>query len=732
MKRVLELSRDDTDSETNLFPCKRLRQLQSALGQRYEKRFVPSYPFDSALESDTDSKDLAHSSSGDARGGLGWTIDVAGRSGEQSSFAQMPLLRPVTSRLLPARWEDSDAESDLDSEPGGERDVDMDLESSPTASPPPVTPPTHVRPFRFAFASQGAHGHSTQKGRPVRSEHTTSCAHTVLCCTMCGLSMVRTMCEAGVQAQNDERQTGGTYHERASPAPFRHFDYVTVIGAESLATDEDEDMDLDDDEAMDRPTLAPSPSTVANCIAVPQPSTSHSDAATGTAGSGPLEVTDVPATVTSANFLSNQEALKSSAAGIPVSQSVKHFPTSNRSLDPLAREERSHLSSASSVLVVDRPIPRGPKALNGLPRTSRPIPTAPAALSRSLATTAAPAPSATTDSTPPPPSAEPPPLPPSPSAADVGQPPEPAAPPPPLPEQWPSKPGFISIQPAFLSPPPPPPPPLATGMAGTRVMASRERPSWDSIPSKPQILASPMSHGFGLGIPHGHSKTVVHVPPKTMNGSPPQPAHDPPPLPGLPLPSLLPPPPPSVPPPPLPDTPQASTSIAVAVGSSTGVVALGDTEAPPVQTYEELQRELALKEKRKRKRARRKQVKQEFREGVHRPTLNLPLRREGHDYQCPIDCRWFTMVGFLGHFDMKHEGRSKMSRRLREELIKQGDLAEFWRQFWAHCDVRPDECHAHYVRTDYGSVPTPSEDMEDMEDGEIAEPQLSDGTKAEG
>lgn len=41
---------------------------------------------------------------------------------------------------------------------------------------------------------------------------------------------------------------------------------------------------------------------------------------------------------------------------------------------------------------------------------------------------------------------------------------------------------------------------------------------------------------------------------------------------------------------------------------------------------------------------------------------------------------------------MKHEGRQSMSRRMRDELVKEGDLPTFWRQFWAHCDLRPEEC----------------------------------------
>ncbi|EPT02211.1 hypothetical protein FOMPIDRAFT_162728 [Fomitopsis schrenkii] len=100
--------------------------------------------------------------------------------------------------------------------------------------------------------------------------------------------------------------------------------------------------------------------------------------------------------------------------------------------------------------------------------------------------------------------------------------------------------------------------------------------------------------------------------------------------------------------------------------------------------------------------------------------MSLPQHKEGHDFQCPIDCRWFTMVGFLGHFEMKHEGRNAMSKRMRDELIKRGDHPEFWRQFWAHCALRPDEYHPAYVRVDYGE---PQLDVgEDMEDGEIPEP----------
>ena len=83
-----------------------------------------------------------------------------------------------------------------------------------------------------------------------------------------------------------------------------------------------------------------------------------------------------------------------------------------------------------------------------------------------------------------------------------------------------------------------------------------------------------------------------------------------------------------------------------------------------------------------------------------------------------------------------------MTRRVRDELVKQGDLATFWRQFWAHCDLRPEECttpslplyhrlgrvgltapcladHPAYVRVDYDD---PAVDTgEDMEDGEIPE-----------
>ena len=61
MKRVLDVDDDDAASESaNAFPCKRLRQLQSALGHRYEKRFVPSYPFHAALEPDEDLPDDQH------------------------------------------------------------------------------------------------------------------------------------------------------------------------------------------------------------------------------------------------------------------------------------------------------------------------------------------------------------------------------------------------------------------------------------------------------------------------------------------------------------------------------------------------------------------------------------------------------------------------------------------------------------------------------------------------
>ena len=65
MKRMLDTDIDDVDDgpsseHANLFPCKRLRQLQSALGQRYEKRFVPSYPFHASLQPDDDSPDEHH------------------------------------------------------------------------------------------------------------------------------------------------------------------------------------------------------------------------------------------------------------------------------------------------------------------------------------------------------------------------------------------------------------------------------------------------------------------------------------------------------------------------------------------------------------------------------------------------------------------------------------------------------------------------------------------------
>ncbi|KAH9829359.1 uncharacterized protein C8Q71DRAFT_408543 [Rhodofomes roseus] len=197
MKRVRELTRDDSDA--SLFPCKRLRQLQSALGHRYEKRFVPSYPFDAALDSDPDAADLAHpdtahSSPAGTTANLSWTTDVAGESAEGSSLSQVPCARTVTSRLLPARWEDSDAESDLDSEPDPTPDADMDLASSPSASPPP----THVGRFGFGFQHRER---VARKSGVAAGVGTVSCAHPVLCCAMCGMRVLRAMCEVGIQVE---------------------------------------------------------------------------------------------------------------------------------------------------------------------------------------------------------------------------------------------------------------------------------------------------------------------------------------------------------------------------------------------------------------------------------------------------------------------------------------------------------------------------------------------------
>lgn len=128
----------------------------------------------------------------------------------------------------------------------------------------------------------------------------------------------------------------------------------------------------------------------------------------------------------------------------------------------------------------------------------------------------------------------------------------------------------------------------------------------------------------------------------------------------------------------------------------------------------EQQRERVRREAKRRNRARRRQVQRDVQAGVlayRPPAVSLPQRKEGHDFQCPVDCRWFTMVGFLGHLcvlprslsllcagliarrsEMKHEGRNAMSKRMRDELIKQGDQREFWKQFWVHCSLRPDEC----------------------------------------
>ena len=49
-----------------------------------------------------------------------------------------------------------------------------------------------------------------------------SCAHTVLCCAMCGIRVVRTMCEMGVQAQVDEDEDASEHWVRpASPRCLR-------------------------------------------------------------------------------------------------------------------------------------------------------------------------------------------------------------------------------------------------------------------------------------------------------------------------------------------------------------------------------------------------------------------------------------------------------------------------------------------------------------------------------
>lgn len=154
-------------------------------------------------------------------------------------------------------------------------------------------------------------------------------------------------------------------------------------------------------------------------------------------------------------------------------------------------------------------------------------------------------------------------------------------------------------------------------------------------------------------------------------------------------------------------------------------------------TDEELQKDRLRQERRRRKREREREKKREFKKEAAKqgiklppPKVSLPLRREGNDFQCPLDCRWFSMVGFLGHFDMKHEGRSNLTRRVKDELVKRADVAEFWRQFWAHCDLRPGEYHPHYVRIDYERLSGASADMED---GEIVEAQKSgspSGTKA--
>ena len=78
----------------------------------------------------------------------------------------------------------------------------MDTGSSPSASPPPITPPNRVD-FGFGFGFHfPAHGSAALK--PGGRHAVVSCAHTVLCCAMCGVRVVRTMCEMGVQAQVDE------------------------------------------------------------------------------------------------------------------------------------------------------------------------------------------------------------------------------------------------------------------------------------------------------------------------------------------------------------------------------------------------------------------------------------------------------------------------------------------------------------------------------------------------
>lgn len=294
-----------------------------------------------------------------------------------------------------------------------------------------------------------------------------------------------------------------------------------------------------------------------------------------------------------------------------------------------------------------RPIPRGPRALISLPRNGRPIPTAPAALMRSLgpptptpakaadtpsARAAAsqalssskppmptteppplPPPSAPPSPPPPPPTSAPPPLPPPSTCA--GQPPEPDAPPPPLPtDEQPAR--WLRLPAAYLSLPSasftaqdfhmapelwpfPPPPEPASGNACA--------PSWPSFPEP---------------VPTGPPEPAMPPPPLPMftppppSSSPPEPAHPPPPLP-------------------------LTQSTALPRPNAEG-------EATPEEVQ---QREVARREGRRRKRERRKLVKREVQAGVRaRPSaMSLPQHKEGHDFQCPIDCRWFTMVGFLGH-----------------------------------------------------------------------------------
>ncbi|KAI0708141.1 hypothetical protein C8Q72DRAFT_871923, partial [Fomitopsis betulina] len=623
MKRTLELAADDGE---NPFPCKRLRP---ALGQRYEQRFVPSYPFHAALDPDPHPRWLAH-----------------------VAPDEYPLLPAVSSRLAPARWEDSDAESDLDpSDP--QSDVDMDIASSP-----PSTPPRRHLAFGFRIPSHPA----------AHKPAAVSCAHTVLACAMCGVRVVRTMCEMGVQAQvdhdddhgyqlaakarvcaltpahvtrciaADDDDVGGHGYPRAPKTRVRT-PTPTPVALTITAEDEDEDMDLEEDGELTVSVLPVDGPRSSPSLFPPKTALSAADASTSTAQTSPGPIPQPKVSV---------PPIRDDICAATDHSKPKNKATSSSSTLVRATAPHPHLPP--------RPIPRCPRALTTLPRPGRPIPTAPAALMRSLLPPRPKPKAADTArerSNPPVPTTDPPPLPP---------PPPPTSAPPPSPP------------PPSVPPPPPPPPPSAPPPLPPPPEPAAPPPPLPTDGQPPRWVRLPTAH---LNVPSASFTVEAPEPrPRAPSTGPPEPAAPPPPL-CTPSPARRSPPEPTRPPPPLPGPPER----------------IGEGETP-LESVEQ-QRERVRREAKRRNRARRRQVQRDVQAGVlayRPPAVSLPQRKEGHDFQCPVDCRWFTMVGFLGHFEMKHEGRNAMSKRMRDELIKQGDQREFWKQFWVHCSLRPDEC----------------------------------------